>query len=403
MPGWLILADDLTGANDSGVAFARRGLDTLTATVPGAMPPAAVWVISSASRAMPPSQAAERVRGVLRDVLAGLPPDQVPKIYKKIDSALRGNPAEELLAVLQAIGARRVLIAPALPVQGRTVQAGQVFWRGVPLAQTEFQDQIRTDNLFDLFQPAAMLASLRVLGIDTVQQGAAACVEAMWRYPDGVWIADALRDTDMDALAQAAQEAQIQVLCGSAGLANAVARAVPHTGRVPAWPQPGSHPGILVAGSRSRVAAGQIEVVLRQGGCSLELPDAFLVNGEPGCLDALMAQVAQDGIHPIVLSLHALPDDPARADMLIARLGAAAAELSRRYRPAGLVLTGGDTAGAVCAALQARLIQLEGETEPGIVWGRLVDGDVPGLIVVTKAGSFGGPDSLARALAFLSA
>jgi uncharacterized protein YgbK (DUF1537 family) len=118
-------------------------------------------------------------------------------------------------------------------------------------------------------------------------------------------------------------------------------------------------------------------------------------------LEGLVQQAAQQSRVRLVLSLHTAPTDPAQADQLIARLGAAAAELVRRVRPAGLVLTGGDTAAAVCAALHARLIQLEGETEPGIPWGRLLDGDLPGLVVVTKAGSFGGPKALLKALEFV--
>ena len=400
MPEWLILADDLTGANDSGVAFARRGLETLTATTPGPMPPAPVWVFTSASRALAPGAAAGRVSALLRGLLAGLPPDRQPKIYKKIDSALRGSPGEELLAVMQSVAAGRVLVAPALPLQGRTVRAGQVVWRGVPLAQTEFGGQIRTDHLAELFQPAAAAAPIRLLGIETVQRGARACADLLCQHAQGIWIADALSEADMDTLALAAGDAQIQVLCGSAGLANAAARAIPATGRASLLPQPGPRAGMLVAGSRSRVTAVQIAAVLGAGARSLELPEAYWQSGDLACLDGLLA-AAQDSPGPGVLSLHNLPDDPRNASLLITRLGAAAAKLARRSPPAGLVLTGGDTADAVCAALHARLIKLEGETEPGIAWGRLLDGDLPGLPVVTKAGSFGGPDALARALGFL--
>lgn len=61
----------------------------------------------------------------------------------------------------------------------------------------------------------------------------------------------------------------------------------------------------------------------------------------------------------------------------------------------GVILTGGDTAKAVCRHLGVSGIQLLREVEPGIPLGRLV-GDTP-LPVVTKAGAFGSELSLSHA------
>ena len=68
--------------------------------------------------------------------------------------------------------------------------------------------------------------------------------------------------------------------------------------------------------------------------------------------------------------------------------------------PAGLLLTGGETARAVCQTLGCTRLWLGGEVEPGIPWSRMVDGRLPGMRVVTKAGGFGGEESLVRALRF---
>src|SRR5690606_20712171 len=65
----------------------------------------------------------------------------------------------------------------------------------------------------------------------------------------------------------------------------------------------------------------------------------------------------------------------------------------------GLVLTGGDTASAVCAALEAQAIQIIHEVEPGIPLTRLV-GTQP-VPVVIKAGAFGSPNALVSALKHL--
>jgi uncharacterized protein YgbK (DUF1537 family) len=69
---------------------------------------------------------------------------------------------------------------------------------------------------------------------------------------------------------------------------------------------------------------------------------------------------------------------------------------------AGVVLSGGDTATDVCAALGADAIEPGGEVASGMPWGILHGGRASGLPVVLKAGSFGADDALVRAVDFLS-
>jgi uncharacterized protein YgbK (DUF1537 family) len=61
----------------------------------------------------------------------------------------------------------------------------------------------------------------------------------------------------------------------------------------------------------------------------------------------------------------------------------------------GLILTGGDTARAVCRQLGARGLELLAEVEPGVPLGRLVGRTR--LLAVTKAGAFGSEQALVRA------
>jgi uncharacterized protein YgbK (DUF1537 family) len=388
MPEWLILADDLTGANDTGVTFARRGLRTLVTSLPGPLPPADVWVVSSASRGLPPAEAAGRVRVLLSDLLTGLPVNQLPRIYKKIDSALRGSPAEELGALLDVTGARRALVCSALPAQERGVMDGRVYWRGQPLAQTEFRDQIRTDDLVELFRPAERAAPLRLLGIDSVRRGVAVCVDEMRRFSKGIWIADALSSGNLDTLVQAAKNADIQVLCGAAGLAGAIAAGIPIRRPPAEFPQ-GGRPWLAVVGSSSPASSAQVAHAVSAGARLLAptLEDVESAN-------ALLAQCSPG--RGCILSLANLRGYSARVE---AYLDGLVGGLVQIMQPGGLFLTGGDTAAAVCAALGSRLIQLEGEVEAGVPWGRLLDGPYAGLAVITKAGSFGRVDTLSRALA----
>ena len=67
---WLIVADDLTGAADSGVAFAQRGW--VTEVFWGETPPGedtAVWAFDADSRSCAPGEAGRRHRDALRRCL----------------------------------------------------------------------------------------------------------------------------------------------------------------------------------------------------------------------------------------------------------------------------------------------------------------------------------------------
>jgi uncharacterized protein YgbK (DUF1537 family) len=72
--------------------------------------------------------------------------------------------------------------------------------------------------------------------------------------------------------------------------------------------------------------------------------------------------------------------------------------LTDRQAVRALVLSGGDTALAVCRARGVQGIRLLREILPGIPLGLLVGGSCNGLPVVTKAGGFGAVDALAAIL-----
>jgi len=82
-------------------------------------------------------------------------------------------------------------------------------------------------------------------------------------------------------------------------------------------------------------------------------------------------------------------------------LGQATRRVARDARPGGLLLCGGDIAIAACSALGASGIELQGEVDPGVPWGRLVGGELADLATVTKAGGFGKAEAFSRAIRFL--
>src|SRR5687767_2433999 len=108
-----IVADDLTGACDTGSLFAGDAPVPL-AVWPAAPPPARVRVVDTESRALPAEEAVARVTRV-----PALAP--ATRYFKKIDSTLRGHVALEMDALMRAVGTESALVCPAFPAQGRVV------------------------------------------------------------------------------------------------------------------------------------------------------------------------------------------------------------------------------------------------------------------------------------------
>ena len=118
-----VLADDFTGALDTGVQFAEKGIPAYVA-FEGAEEAfsmdCAVLVIDMQSRHLPPEQAraaAFRLARLAREAGSAY-------LYKKTDSTLRGNIGAELEGAMRGFGADKLCFAPASPKLGRTTSNG---------------------------------------------------------------------------------------------------------------------------------------------------------------------------------------------------------------------------------------------------------------------------------------
>ena len=113
-----VIADDLTGANDTGVQFARQGARTIVPLdwhdLASLGRHADVLVLCTNSRGLPPGAAAQRAKLAAQ----ALRKARVAAIYKKIDSTFRGNVGAELDAVLDVYPARLTILAPSFPPGG---------------------------------------------------------------------------------------------------------------------------------------------------------------------------------------------------------------------------------------------------------------------------------------------
>ena len=135
----LIVADDFTGGLDTGVQFARQGVATRIVLNPDdtgdwTRTDAQVLVAVTESRHLPP----EAAYAVVSRVVAEARRAGISCVYKKTDSALRGNIGAELSAALAASGADMLPFLPAFPRMRRVTVGGRHTIDGVPVSESVF-------------------------------------------------------------------------------------------------------------------------------------------------------------------------------------------------------------------------------------------------------------------------
>ncbi len=440
MPDVILIADDLTGAADSGVTFAKYGAEVLVSWDAGRLPEADVVVLSTESRHVPAAEAVARVEAVIAPLEELLAEAQHPWVYKKIDSTLRGHPALELSTLMAKLGGPPcVLVAPAFPAQGRVTREGRHYVHDLPLADTVFGKEVGTSQVRELFMDALGPDCVCALSLSAVRAGddaLAGHIGAMVRLAASspcVIVADAVTESDLMRLADAALRRGVRTLCGSAGLAEALAAKLaatcgwsarerpPAATRRDAAQPPDDSTVMVVAASRHPQTVRQLEV-LDEAGIPVVTPHALLgetptaagadgnggfreVGGGEASGQAVLDRAFRAG--GLALTAVGLPDMPGQGKTLASCLAETAVAVLRSVDASGhrgisgLVLTGGEAAVAVSRALGAHALRLRGEVSPGLPWGYLVGGVNDGLPFVTKAGGFGEEDALVRAIEFL--
>ena len=133
-----IIADDLTGANDTALQFHNQGAKTKilldSSYKSDRKDLTEVWAISSESRNCSAEEAINRVSNAVKTFDDNF---SFEYYYKKIDSTLRGHIAVETLTMIDILGYDAAIIIPAFPQEGRITIGGYHLLKGVPIGRTE--------------------------------------------------------------------------------------------------------------------------------------------------------------------------------------------------------------------------------------------------------------------------
>ena len=426
-----IIADDLTGACDTALQFFNAGLETAVLVEHQSWKEEKTfanwtWVINTDSRHLDSYDAVARVKKLTHFMVEKL---GVDAIYKKLDSTFRGHIAQECLGVLDELRWQACLVAPAYPEQDRQTIGGYQIVAGLPLEQTDAARDplcpVHQSYLPDILSEQSSPNIVGYLPLSLVIDGAGPIRQKLMELlaeRKKLILADACSDIDLEQIALAinALPNDMRVLpCGSAGLAKAMTKKLQQRRErlqndmfdedmvQPQAVQLPHRPILMMIGSMSSVSRIQIETLLAHSkdyglkGNIHHLPlthsqifketpifplieeaivllnagqNVLLTTSYPAQVtEECQAYATQQGLSPLDMA------------QKINRLFSEMALQITTDCPTHLVLSGGETANAVCKAIGSQYLKLMGEVETSITLCH----DQLERYIVTKSGGFG--------------
>ncbi|MBU3200327.1 four-carbon acid sugar kinase family protein [Clostridium estertheticum] len=425
-----IIADDLTGASDSGVQFARKGIETHVIFDINLFSDTSnenvVIVVDTDSRAIKTEDAYK----IVKCTVSKLHDYGFDFIYKKIDSTLRGNLGYEIDAILDSTSFDYSIVVPAFPKLGRTTVEGVQYLNHVPVSETEVGRDPRTPVKESNVVKLLSLQTNRkctLIKLDIVRGGIVNIIKKINEeraHGNEIFIFDAETEDDLEIIAasQSHYDPSRILWVGSAGLAEFIPK---YFGFPDVLPEvmnisPTKNPVILVSGSLSQLTSNQVNQFNKLPQVAqIELNVLDIIQSDKKKADEIKrcfdeVSIATKEGKDISLYTCSLPeyivatklsgkelglDGMEVSNQISNALGEIMSKILKEIPLAGMILTGGDTAKAVCKWSEICGISLINEIEPGIPLGKPINKF--DMYVVTKAGAFGKYDSLIKALKML--
>ncbi|GHU15165.1 membrane protein [Spirochaetia bacterium] len=423
----LILADDLTGALDTGVQFAKKGMATRVLLSPGFLAdgelsggkaehaePAAVLVINTDTRHSSSADAGTVITACLERYR------DVPYVYKKTDSTLRGNIGAELEALMRARRIPQLPFIPAYPGLGRTTLGGHQLLKGVPINKTDMAadalNPIRHSFIPDIIGEESDIPVRLIPAKGAVPNPLSQKKEILVYDCE---TAGELRDIARSLKAQGL----LSVTSGCAGFAEFLMEEIPF----PKAAQAGAAqakadsinipklPLLILSGSRHPVSLAQVKAALDSGlpgitvdGEKLLRPEWFSGGEATALADNCAETLKQQGVCILgtAMAMGQITEraaaqgqekwktqkkqngqTPGKAGVA-GLLGKLLEGILPKTGPLHLVIFGGDTLLGIMEILKFEYIIPIKEISPGIVLAR-AEGKEGSFFIVTKAGAFG--------------
>lgn len=409
------IADDVTGASDLASTLVREGMRTVQVLgVPASdwtPPEADAVVVALKSRTAPVAEAVRQSLEAL-EWLRGAGARQIFfKYCSTFDSTDAGNIGPVAEALLEALGGEQTVYCPAFPTNGRSIYQGHLFVGDRLLSESGMENHPltpMTDADLVRFLGRQTTHPVGLVPYASVSQGADAIRTALDELrAEGKRhaIVDALDDAHLRAIGKAV--ADLSLVTGGSGVALGLPENFRRSGLLQAevsdaLPEIAGAAAVL-SGSCSRATNAQV-AHFSDKRPALRLDPLALARGEQSVESILDWARPKLGAEPILIYATAEPDAVAAVQSELGREAAGAlvedtlAGVAKGLVAAGLrrlVVAGGETSGAVVAALGIAALRIGPEIDPGVPWTATL-GEPP-LLLALKSGNFGTVDFFEKA------
>lgn len=416
-----VIADDFTGASDIANTIAKGlpgqgGLRTaqfLGVPAKEAPPHIEAGVVALKTRSVPPEEAIAQSLAAFQWLRDQGCRQFVFKYCSTFDSTPRGNIGPVAEALANALDVSGVVACPAFPETGRTVYRGHLFVHDRLLNESGLEHHpLNPMTEADIRRWLARQSNVPVglVAMPVVAEGVDAITTALGdavERGERLVIIDAISEADLLAIGRACRDARL--LTGGSGIALGLPANFIEAGLAKGHVAdrvgvPG--PEAILAGSCSDATRRQVEIHSQvHPTFAIDVKRVMENSLDP---DELVAFIREhEGRAPLVHS----SGDPQTVSRLQSSYGAesVSAKLDRLFADTAqtlirsgvkrLVVAGGETSGAVVAALGLESLEIGPEIDPGVPV-LLADGDEP-IALALKSGNFGAPDFFDKALARL--
>lgn len=428
MPRCVVVADDLTGANATGVLLTKIGLKTYTimntqSAEQNCETECDCLVIPTDTRSKGKQKAYDSVFEAT-NLLKG---PEVKLYSKRIDSTLRGNLGAETDAMLDALGNGSVaMVVPCYPKANRILVGGHLLVNALPLEKTEAANDpinpMKTSDAKKLFEEQSKYP-VGSVSLEDLNQGTRVVAQKLREMRDGGFrtvIFDSVTQEDIDRIAESVVSSGLSFIAVDPGIFTCAAAKILITPSA----QPAKQKVLAVIGSVNAVTKNQVdelfqtqkvkneyvniaELLESKERCAKEIKrvaDCIL----EGCGDYEVCSVVGSGLCPE----QRVPFEPYMkkynwsADVLSGIINRSMAEIAERILKAdsrfrSIYSCGGDITVAIFKRLGVKNLRLLDEVVPLASFGEMVGGEFSGLKIITKGGMVGDRSAVVTCIQYL--
>ncbi|GAB4116637.1 MAG: four-carbon acid sugar kinase family protein [Candidatus Caldatribacteriota bacterium] len=415
-----VIADDLTGANDTGVQFTKKGYNTIvsilddqsTIIIPEDL---SVLVIDTETRGLEEKVARKR----LKNILEKLNIKKRDIVYKKVDSTLRGNIGSELEEIMQILNRDICIFSPSYPSHKRITVGGYLIVDHKPLELSEYSlyNFKRIENSFiPLLLKTQTIFPVEQIDLKDVIKGQKTIfskIEELYQKGNKIIVIDSTSEQHLaDIFACGLKFKGTVLFSGSAGLANNFPNLYNKEKNIQTKFKKNDGPVIVVAGSRNSMVEKQINYLKNKSNLKeLKIDLEHIFSNKEGILEEYTTkgtEVVKNNNDLVIYTDARYNEEKLINKKLMYKYNLEFRELEIKIKSffgeltrkiiensniRHLILTGGDIALGVCKELKINNLNVIEELMPGVPLTVANYKDYS-LNIITKAGGFGKEDTL---------